>query len=336
MTNSYVKLKIKIIMIKKELQFINILKAIAIIFVIITHNNYSANIKGNIFFSYFICMAVPLFMLISGFNYSLSFSNIKDCCLKNYLKSILRKFIRLTLPFLIIFFAECGFNVLNIRNLHFTTALINGGLGPGSYYYPVMVQIILLFPLIYIWIKKYQVKGIIIVFLAQFLFEIICYLTNIKAEVYRILCFRYIFLISLGCYLSVKNDKIKPNILILMEIVGISYINILICSNSAQIYAPFTHWASTSLLTAFYIFPIFAYTFYNHNQDISNGFLKVISDIGRASWHIFLVQMIYFCIIPYSFKYSLKIMLPISLLVNTILGWLFYKIEKQIQAKIKI
>ena len=63
------KFKIKTRMQKQEFQFINILKAVAIIFVIITHNNYSTNAKDNIFFAYFISMAVPLFMLITGFNY---------------------------------------------------------------------------------------------------------------------------------------------------------------------------------------------------------------------------------------------------------------------------
>ena len=330
------KFKIKTRMQKQEFQFINILKAVAIIFVIITHNNYSTNAKDNIFFAYFISMAVPLFMLITGFNYSLSFSKIKDCIFKGYIKSILRKFIRLTIPFLIIFFIEWGFNIWNIRNNHFATVLINGGTGPGSYYYPVMVQMMLLFPFMYLLIRKYKEKGIIIIFIVQLLFELICYFTNINVEVYRILCFRYIFLVSLGCYLTLKVDKITPNTLLLMEIIGINFISILICGNSKQTYAPFTLWSRTSMLTAFYIFPIFAYIYYNYNLNIPNRFLNIISEIGRASWHIFLIQMLYFCIIPGSFKYPLKIMLPISLLVNTVLGWVFYKIEKQIQSKIKI
>lgn len=321
-------------MAKQEFQFINILKAVAIIFVIITHNNYSTYAKDNIFFAYFISMAVPLFMLITGFNYSLSFSRIKDCIFKGYIKSILRKFIRLTSPFLIILFIEL--NISNTEMGYFFKLFFKGGVGPGSYYYPTMLQIMLLFPFMYLLIKKYKEKGIIIIFILQFLFELICYFTNINAEVYRILCFRYIFLVSLGCYLTLKIDKITTNTLLLMEIIGINFINILICSNSTQTYAPFKLWSRTSMLTAFYIFPIFAYIYYNYNLNIPNRFLNIISEIGRASWHIFLIQMLYFYILPSSFKYPLKIMLPISVLVNTVLGWVFYKIEKQIQLKIKI
>ncbi len=322
-------------MAKTELQFINILKAVAIIFVIITHNKFSLNFGENIFFMYFINMAVPIFMLISGFNYSLSFSRIKNNNILGNVMSILRKFIRITIPFLIIFLVEWFFNIKNIQVHHFTTALINGGVGPGSYYYPVMVQLIILFPLIYLVLKKYKEKGLALLFILQFLSDIVFYLSDINSNTYRILCFRYLFLVSLGCYLALRKEKINSNALLFIEIIGINFINILICSNSTYAYAPYNLWKETSLITSFYIFPIFAYIYYNYNINSSNIFVKILSETGRASWHIFLIQMLYFIIIPEELNIQLRIMLPLSLFVNIIIGWLFYKIEKQISSCVK-
>ncbi len=322
-------------MTKNELQFINILKAIAIILVLITHNGFSLTFRENIFFTYFINMAVPLFILITGFNYSLSFSKINNINFVKILKSLFRKFKRLTIPFFIILLIEWYLNLSNIRFHHFTTAFINGGVGPGSYYYPVMVQFIILFPFIYLLLKKYKEKGVAIIFIIQFLADSIFYLTDINPNLHRVLCLRYIFLVSLGCYLGLKKEKINSNALLLMEMIGINFLTILLCSNSEQAYVPFTLWSGSSLLVSFYIFPIFAYIYYNYNIYSTNIFVKFISDIGRATWHIFLVQMIYFLVIQDYLTLPLKYTIPISLFVNITLGWIFYKVEKQVSFCIK-
>ena len=51
----------------KRNQFIDVLKGICIIFVIITHYNWSNAARLKYFFPFWIDMAVPIFMIISGY-----------------------------------------------------------------------------------------------------------------------------------------------------------------------------------------------------------------------------------------------------------------------------
>lgn len=312
---------------KKIYQIMDILKAFAILFVIITHTNFMNIYRRNIFCMFFINMAVPMFMLVTGFNYSNSLENTKISEVKNI---IIKRIKRLTIPFLIILCIEWIFNIGNIKSHHFLTAFINGGVGPGSYYYPVMLQIIVLYPIIYWTLRKYNKYGLIGICGLQFLFELICAIVNIDLYVYRILALRYLSPIALGTWLVVKKEKISENQLLLMEIIGINFITILICSNNTIDYYPFVYWSKTSLLTYLYIFPIFAYLYYRFKDDeIKNKFINGFTYIGKSSWHIFLIQMLYFAIINSEYKNTVSFwIIPISIFVCVILGVLFYKFEK--------
>ena len=55
---------------KKRIDFLDYLKAICVIMVIITH--YEWEDKGSPFFTMVINMAVPVFMIISGYNFAMS------------------------------------------------------------------------------------------------------------------------------------------------------------------------------------------------------------------------------------------------------------------------
>ena len=56
-----------------RLFLIDYIKAFAIIAVIITHFNFSSVWKYNVIFPFIINIAVPMFMMISGYNYANSF-----------------------------------------------------------------------------------------------------------------------------------------------------------------------------------------------------------------------------------------------------------------------
>ena len=83
---------------------IDILKAVAILLVLITHYSWTGEQRQNPVFPFLIDMAVPVFLIISGYVGALSFSNrqinsVSEAFTK---KQILRKFIRYTIPFLIL------------------------------------------------------------------------------------------------------------------------------------------------------------------------------------------------------------------------------------------
>lgn len=71
------------------------------------------------------------------------------------------KFIRYTVPFLLAFIiemiGEIAVSFLGIRPLslkHIVAIFFQGGTGPGSYYYPILLQFLLYYPVLYFIIKN--------------------------------------------------------------------------------------------------------------------------------------------------------------------------------------
>ena len=138
---------------------IDVLKGVCIIFVIITHFNFSNSQRLELLFPFWIDMAVPIFMFVSGYLWTLSYNkhklnNLKSCY---NVKHIAKKVSRFIIPFIIAFLIEeTAFSIYNksFNIKDFILDFICGGLGPGSYYTPLMIQLILLFPLIYIILRN--------------------------------------------------------------------------------------------------------------------------------------------------------------------------------------
>ena len=88
--------------------FIDILKGICIIFVIISHFSWTAEERLKYLFPFWIDMAVPVFMIISGYVYSFSYkrnsiNRLEDAYL---MKNTLSKIVRYTVPFIITYSIE--------------------------------------------------------------------------------------------------------------------------------------------------------------------------------------------------------------------------------------
>ena len=81
-----------------------------------------------------------------------------------------------------------------------------GGWGPGSYYYPLMIQFVFVFPIIYFVIKENSRRGLVICLVVNILYEILKWAYEMNIECYRLLLFRYIFIIAFGCYLIFINS----------------------------------------------------------------------------------------------------------------------------------
>ena len=100
--------------IKSRNHFIDILKGICIIFVVITHFDFKGN-ELRMFFPFWIDMAVPIFMIVSGYVYACSFTkkNIENLSEAYKLKNIVNKIIRYSIPFLIAFIVgEFGYRII--------------------------------------------------------------------------------------------------------------------------------------------------------------------------------------------------------------------------------
>ena len=144
----------------KRLNLIDIVKGVMIVFVIISHFHFDYPDDYRKFgFFYYIDMAVPVFMIITGYLTALSFErNLKEVNIKSSLsvKYIAPKLLRFLIPFTIAFIIELpvlilikGYSIWQI-----VLAFLEGGMGPRSYYTPVMIQLIFGAPVIYLIIKN--------------------------------------------------------------------------------------------------------------------------------------------------------------------------------------
>ena len=214
-------------------RFVDVLKGICIVFIIITHLPWSDEQRLYYLFPYWINMAVPIFMIISGYVYALSYKRNQVTSIGDAysIKNVISKIIRYTLPFVLFFVIEVSLLVLTDsytfpigEAMTLGQFFLQGGLGPGSYYYPIMVQFIFIFPLIYFVVEKYQFRGVVLVGGANACYELLQWAYLMNVETYRLLVFRYLLLIAAGCYIASDSFQMKRNISIAMTIVGFGFI----------------------------------------------------------------------------------------------------------------
>lgn len=319
----------------KQNQSVNALKGIAILFVIITHfDNYSDGTSLKLLFPFYISMAVPIFMALSGYVNTCSFL-ARGYSIRNYwsIKLLGKRIIRYTMPYLIYFIIE--------RFIHYFQAgtgaslkillfqFIKGGVGKGSYYYPVMIQFIFLFPLIYHVTKKWKWKGVALCFFINLAFEAAQTILGLGDEIYRLLFFRYIFVVSLGCIAGIEKMKPKAAWFGIL-FVGFLYILLIRYLNVSPIVTK--KWSGTSMWACMFAAPIVLFI------SVRNSFkCKLLEYIGKASYHIMYAQMFYYLLLA-PFVYGLLsntiLQLILGIIICVSLGIGFYIAETPLSKRV--
>lgn len=191
----------------KRSSTIDVIKGICIIFIVITHFEWTSEQRLQYLFPFWIDMAVPMFMIITGYLYT------KSNCSKNVysfkenysLEIIGSKLIRYTIPFTIAYVIQLSIWILKNKDMTVGAVIkdfIRGGAGPGSYYYPILVQLVFIFPIIFYIVKEYNTKGLCICGFMNIAYEVLQSTYGMTENLYRLLIFRYIFLVAFGVYIS--------------------------------------------------------------------------------------------------------------------------------------
>ncbi|MBR4462611.1 MAG: hypothetical protein IKS51_08540 [Erysipelotrichaceae bacterium] len=314
----------------ERIHLLDLIKGILIIFIIITHYNWTDEQRQMLLFPYWIDMAVPVFMIISGYVYALSYKRKEINSLKDAyeFKEITSKLIRYSVPLLMAFVFEVFLYVISGIKIELSCVL-TGGIGPGSFYYPVMIQFVYLYPLIYFAIREYDLKGLCVCGIVNVVFEIAKTLYGMPTSEYRFMVLRYILLIATGCYLAIGKQKIRRPVLIVSMLVGIFW-------QYAVYYLGYKPviineaWATTSCISALYIIPICVSIFASKKMmDARFGLLELI---GRASFNIFLTQMVYFIGAKVIYKIVSDIWIAnlLNIVICCLVGTIFYMIESRI------
>lgn len=314
----------------ERIHLLDLIKGILIIFIIITHYNWTDEQRRMMLFPYWVDMAVPVFMIISGYVYALSYKRKNITSFKDAYeyKEITSKLIRYITPMLMAFAFEVFLYVISEIKIELSVAL-TGGIGPGSFYFPVMIQYVYIYPLIYFAIKNYDLKGLCVCGIINVVFEITKTLYGMPTSEYRFIVLRYILLIATGCYLAIGKQRIRKSVLLISMLIGafwqyavyyLGYKPVII--NEA--------WATTSCISALYIIPI-CVSFFTSKKRMNARFAP-LELIGRASFNIFLTQMVYF--IGAKIIYKIVKNIWIANLLNIVIccsaGTVFYLIESRI------
>lgn len=315
----------------KRAHNIDVLKGICMIMVIFSHYPWTMQERDTLLFPFWIDMAVPIFMVISGYIHAKTYEKYGANSLQEVYSSklIVKSLIRYTLPYLFIYVLQViyygvimkkGMTVLDILLI-----FLNGGWGAGSYYYPIMVQFVFVYPVIYFIIRKYQEKGILICGFVNAMYELLQRAYFMNPECYRLLLFRYILVIAVGCYLAIGKKRVNMRCWVGLAVVSVIF-------NIAHRYAGYkpviiTEWTTTSWLGSMYIFP-FAVRFLN-NRGIK---CKILEVIGKASYNIFLIQMWWFALGNplYEIITSKSISILVDVTICVSIGIIFYYTESRI------
>lgn len=333
---------------RKHYRHIDVLKGIFILVVIFEHANWPLSFWQKSGMPFWDRMAIPCFMTISGFLYTRSIQN-KTIDEYYSIKNIARKFKRYLLPYTFVFLMEVllwsilaipsiqtmiteSFNYsfdydpgtkLSLSNL--IHLYLFGGEGPGNYYTPVLMQLIIIFPFLYFFIGQYRYKGLLASAFFCFLSELWQYLFHVPKTTYRVLILRHIMTICFGIYLALGYYKKNKALNFLSISTGIAYI----IAHSYYRWTPVffnNSWADVNFVACLYFCPIIAFLLSKENLHF-----KPLEQVGKASYHIYLTQMVYYNFakrdLMIRFFRSPYLWCFFSMLICMIAGLCFYQLE---------
>lgn len=308
-------------------RFIDVLKGFCMLMVVATHYAFSVEETKKLLFPFWVDMAVPIFMIISGFVYFKSFERRGINSLEEAYRpqSVVPKMMRYTCPFVLIFVFQLVLDaVMGIRyeGLVILKMLFTGAHGPGSYYYPVMMQFIFLYPIIFLLVKRNPFKGLLLCGAVNLSYEVLKWAYGLNETAYRLLVFRYILVIAYGCYLATAEYKPKKWLSVASFVVGLAFI----LATGYGGYQPVTlaFWTSTCFVAVLYVMPLAMLMI----TKCHFGFAP-LELLGKASYHIFLVQMVYYTVAPclYDRIASRPLQFLASMAICLVGGVAFYYLE---------
>lgn len=283
---------------------IDLIKAFAIFSVILIHSVSETTLFATdmIFYAW---QAVPLFIICSGIVWYLSFvkhgATLQKAYSLHYFKS---KFGRLIIPFLVIFLVDLiyirytgmPFNLNHIvSRVEWLQPPISGA---GDYYLALVWQLIFLAPILCYCFNKKPIWTVACLFIGNFVFELAG--SRIPFDFYYFSICRYLATFALGLVLAHNINvnqgwkiKSKMNLfLLILGLVSAVYLYFFVNTTTPG-FRP--EWRTQNIYGSFYpALMVMIVLSVTPLTRFAEGLFGKISVFGRASYHIFLVQILYF------------------------------------------
>lgn len=319
---------------------IDVIKGLAIISVILIHT-YDGNLLLGTGAPLHIWQAVPVFMILQGLNNANSymrrdFNTLSDFLDPSYFS---QKFKRLLFSYFIFFIFQTIFLRFYAPDYFFSEnhliRLITGGRGPGSYFVPLTIQAQIVLPLLFVAAKK-SVKGMLAgSLIINILLEVFCSTINIDEELYRILIIRFIFAMALGVALAfLKDDYFKQGSFYILVVLSAIYIIGVMYFDWHFIMEHYWH----SQHVPGFFWPLFLIILLNGvKMPPNNKIYRVLSVLGKASYHIFLAQLFYFWKPISESAPTLPTFFDtiVNVVVCCVLGVIFYELEQNFWERVE-
>ena len=276
---------------------IDYIKGLSILFVVWTHCMNRGELS-NILFPYWGDTAVPIFIIFQVFHYYKKGVNVRIPSISKLWKRILQPYIIMVA---LMFIAQF-FMYYDMTDGTFSPTLYWGKRGPGSYYIFINLEIAFIIPLFAPLFRRLSAKWLLVIFiiLSQ-LVEIVCSLTHCPDNIYRIIFFRYIFLIFIGFLLATKGLRLNK-LTITADIFSMFFIYLFAYSRcdmepvfcTSLVLWPLCHWVCYIYIAYFYL----TFLKYTYTKLIKcNGLMSCIREIGKSSYEIYLFQIFYYATI---------------------------------------
>lgn len=283
---------------------IDLLKIGAIVCVLLNHcfSAEQLDAMGAVFWIY---NAVPVFMIIAGFNFSRKYCKVCKNGLRGwYSAKEIRAFAkRVLLPYA--FFACVQLVVYPLTGyasaLKTFVNLFIGGLGAGGYYVFVFVQIFAVFPLLYRAFDRHPIGTAVFMLSAQILNDVVFNLATplnqpLVDGIYRLFAVRYFAPVLGGMILYRYYDKITARTIAYAVLAGLCILTAMfVCGDGT--YFLFRKWTVTSLPVTVWCWGITAAVVMVFENAPRIASFKPVNVFANATLHIFFVQQIYFSVI---------------------------------------
>ncbi|MBC5991701.1 acyltransferase family protein [Pontibacter cellulosilyticus] len=322
---------------KKHYQQIDVLKGMAIIAVIALHSLTKPElVQGWAIFH--IWQAVPVFMIIMGLNLGIGSKPDHLTLSLLYNKAYFtKKATRILIPFLFTFILALFFglfwevyfqsNVLELERVVLVGVLPVSG--RGNYFITLLLQSILLLPLIGYCFNRRPVLTTIALIALEVLFLLVSKKYSLfegddMEYLYSAALPRYFSAFAFGLWLAKAiRQPYRISILLAFLVLGAIAINYLYFVVYRGLSIPFIYnsWAMQNVMSFGYAALLILMVIYTLPSESDNFILQGFAKLGQASYHIFLVQVVYFGLVS---DFS---NLWLNLAICLLLGYLYYKIE---------
>lgn len=327
---------------------IDLLKGLAILSVILIHT-WAVGIQLAIGSPLHIYHAVALLLLIAGFTGTYAYMRRGSTTLGQCYDTdlLLRRFSRLLKPYLLMFILQViilfilfryPFNVGSVIIYFF-----KGGYGLGAYFVPLIIQSVIIVPVLYLLALKSPNNMLVGAFIVNITIEFIAHNGLIPEDLYGIYYAKFLFAGALGVWLALSVRRFDLWTAVLGALSAV-FIIILYYTQLLSRFFTVSVIAGISEAFAFvwtYVLALTGYLYLPKNT--AHPIWRGIGEAGRASWHIFLVQMTFFSLwqpldnavltpmyhmFPPVFSFvGLILMAMVTIAICTGAGWLWYRCE---------